>query len=114
MPPGTECIQCEIAPSGHMVIPCSAFAELDKSQRHGGLTIEHEVVLPAMVMPDASEDIIRVRTAEPNLSGGLVAPLPSQEAAAVDAMVRVAREPVILSPPEIYERYDGKPSSSKQ
>jgi len=51
LPAGTESIQCEIAPSGHMVIPCSEFAELDKRERHGGLEIEHEVALPAVVEP---------------------------------------------------------------
>ena len=49
LPAGTESIQCKIAPSGHMVIPCAEFAELDKRQRYGGLEVEHEVALPAVV-----------------------------------------------------------------
>ena len=108
LPPGTESIQCEIAPSGHMVIPCSDFEALDKSQRYGGLTLEHEVALPAVISD--SGDITTYQTAEPNISGALVAPLPRAEAAAIDATVRISREPVILTPPREYTRYDGKSS----
>ena len=49
MPPGTDCFQCEIAPSGHLALPCSEFSAnqdnqssehtltlMSRSQRNGG------------------------------------------------------------------------------
>ena len=45
LPPGTKQIQCEHAPSGHMMMPVDSYDELDKLERQGGLTIE-ETVLP--------------------------------------------------------------------
>ena len=35
LPPGTEEIQCEFAPSGHMVMPCAEFEKLDKEPKGG-------------------------------------------------------------------------------
>ena len=46
LPSGTDCVQCQIAPSGHMVIPCGDFTTLDQAERTGGLTIDREVALP--------------------------------------------------------------------
>ena len=46
LPPGTEAIQCELAPSGHLVIPCCNYKALDQQERYGGLKIETEVALP--------------------------------------------------------------------
>ena len=36
LPPGTKCVQCEHAPSGH----------LNAEEKRGGLEIEKEVALP--------------------------------------------------------------------
>ena len=33
MPPGTQTIQCVDAPSGHMVIPCDLYEQLDEPRR---------------------------------------------------------------------------------
>ena len=39
LPPGTKTIQCHHANTGHMMMPCDFFAELDSEEREGGLTI---------------------------------------------------------------------------
>ena len=46
LPPGTKCIQCEHAPSGHLMMPIDEFGPLDVEEKRGGLEIEKEVVLP--------------------------------------------------------------------
>jgi len=46
LPPGTKCIQCEHAPSGHLMMPIDEFGPLDAEEKNGGLEIEKEVVLP--------------------------------------------------------------------
>ena len=45
LPQGTECIDLKTAPSGHFVIPCTRFTELDHQDTRGGLTTE-ELSLP--------------------------------------------------------------------
>jgi hypothetical protein len=45
LPPGTRAIQCEHAPSGHMMMPVDSFNELDRLESQGGLVIR-ETVLP--------------------------------------------------------------------
>ena len=45
LPPGTESYQCELAPSGHMVLPCSEFAAVD-AEESGSLDTGAEVSLP--------------------------------------------------------------------
>ena len=52
LPPGTKVISLELAPSGHMMIPCADFAGLDKFQNRGGLSITREVHLPVKVTKD--------------------------------------------------------------
>ena len=32
LPPGTESFQCELAPSGHLVLPCSEYAGVDRDE----------------------------------------------------------------------------------
>ena len=32
LPPGTESYQCELAPSGHLVLPCSEYAGVDREE----------------------------------------------------------------------------------
>ena len=32
LPPGTESFQCELAPSGHLVLPCSEYAGVDREE----------------------------------------------------------------------------------
>jgi len=39
LPPGTDCFQCELAPSGHMVIPCCEFDAKATSSNEGELTL---------------------------------------------------------------------------
>ena len=39
MPPGTSCFQCELAPSGHMVLPCCEYGDGLKSRNEGELTL---------------------------------------------------------------------------
>ena len=39
LPPGTDCFQCELAPSGHMVIPCCEFDVKATSSNEGELTL---------------------------------------------------------------------------
>ena len=46
LPAGTECIDLEVAPSGHLVIPCAEFDSLDAAEKRGGLVLEKEVALP--------------------------------------------------------------------
>ena len=38
MPPGTDTYQCELAPSGHMVLPCCEYEDNEK-QSEGSLTL---------------------------------------------------------------------------
>ena len=39
LPPGTDCFQCELAPSGHMVIPCCEYSNKPTSKDDGELTL---------------------------------------------------------------------------
>jgi hypothetical protein len=71
MPDGTETIQCELAPSGHIVVPCDSFAKLDEREKLGGLKLEHEVALPVTSMADtrpASSSFQSGSRAEPAVS----------------------------------------------
>ena len=45
LPPGTKVVQCEQAPSGHLMMPVDGFEDLDKSESQGGLETE-AVALP--------------------------------------------------------------------
>jgi len=47
LPPGTESYQCEIAPSGHMVLPCGEYAGVDREER-GSLDTGPDVALIAV------------------------------------------------------------------
>ena len=39
LPPGTDCFQCELAPSGHMVLPCCEYGNGSTSRSDGELTL---------------------------------------------------------------------------
>ena len=39
LPLGTDCFQCELAPSGHMVIPCCEYDDKSKQHNDGELTL---------------------------------------------------------------------------
>ena len=39
LPPGTDCFQCELAPSGHMVIPCCEYGNETGQHGSGELTL---------------------------------------------------------------------------
>jgi len=39
LPPGTDCFQCELAPSGHMVVPCCEYDDKPKQNNEGELTL---------------------------------------------------------------------------
>jgi hypothetical protein len=47
LPAGTESYQCELAPSGHLVLPCSEFAGVDREER-GRLDIGPNITLPVV------------------------------------------------------------------
>ena len=47
LPPGSEAIQLETAPSGHLVVPCGYYAEYDRESSRGGLEIERTLALQA-------------------------------------------------------------------
>ena len=34
MPPGTDCFQAELAPSGHMVVPCCEYGPPTQEEEH--------------------------------------------------------------------------------
>ena len=50
MPPGTQRIQCETAPSGHLMIPCADFSAA-APRRTGGLQLDRELALPVQAAP---------------------------------------------------------------
>ena len=55
LPPGTDCFQCEIAPSGHMVLPCCEYDGQSKQHTDGELTLmtrRAEQPSQAPVVPD--------------------------------------------------------------
>ena len=39
LPPGTDCFQCELAPSGHMVVPCCEYGDQPQQHNEGELTL---------------------------------------------------------------------------
>ena len=39
LPPGTDCFQCELAPSGHMVLPCCEYDDKPAQHSDGELTL---------------------------------------------------------------------------
>ena len=44
LPPGTESFQLITAPSGHLILPCTHYAEFDEKQKHGNLTLDPSTV----------------------------------------------------------------------
>jgi len=50
LPPGTESYQCELSPSGHMMLPCGRYAGVDREER-GSLDTGPALALP--VLPTA-------------------------------------------------------------
>ena len=52
LPPGTESYQCEIAPSGHMVIPCCNYDGVDREER-GRLDIGPDLALLTHMAPES-------------------------------------------------------------
>jgi hypothetical protein len=52
LPPGTESYQCELAPSGHMVLPCGEYRGVDREER-GRLDTGPEVALHSSSSPSA-------------------------------------------------------------
>ena len=55
LPAGTKVIQCQYAPSGHLMMPVDAYQALDREEKNGGLTIEKEIVLPTQVSSSSNE-----------------------------------------------------------
>ena len=45
LPPGTDCIQCELSPSGHMIMPCCDWETLERQESQGGLQVDREITL---------------------------------------------------------------------
>ena len=58
LPPGTRVVQCEQAPSGHMMMPVDCYEALDKEEKNGGLELQ-EISLP----------VTKVTVEEPEESG---------------------------------------------
>ena len=56
LPPGSEAIQLETAPSGHLVVPCGYYAEYDADSARGGLEIERTLALQTNV-PQIAENV---------------------------------------------------------
>ena len=48
LPPGTERFQGELAPSGHLVLPCGEFGGLDAAEQDGRLDIGADLALPVV------------------------------------------------------------------
>ena len=46
MPPGTRCFQAEIAPSGHMMLPCATYDSGTPLKDEQGLKLQPELKLP--------------------------------------------------------------------
>ena len=46
MPPGTRCFQTEIAPSGHMMLPCACWKSGTQYKDNQGLKLLPELTLP--------------------------------------------------------------------
>ena len=51
LPPGSDAIQLETAPSGHLVVPCGYYSEYDAENARGGLEIERTIALQATTGP---------------------------------------------------------------
>ena len=47
LPPGTESYQCELSPSGHMMLPCGKYTGVDKEER-GSLDTGPSLALPVL------------------------------------------------------------------
>ena len=47
LPPGTDCIQCELSPSGHRIMPRCDWDVLERQESQGGLQLEREITLNA-------------------------------------------------------------------
>ena len=64
LPRGTESYQCELSPSGHIMLPCSRYAEIDREERGPielvpttwtEITAPFPVVIPELIPPPAEE-----------------------------------------------------------
>ena len=60
LPPGTRCVQCEYAPSGHMVARCDRFTEADAQGTRGSLDLEPQIALHAKEEASSSESPARL------------------------------------------------------
>ena len=45
LPPDTDRIQCELSPSGHIVMLCCDWKTLERQESQGGLQLEREITL---------------------------------------------------------------------
>ena len=52
LPPGTAKIDLQVAPSGHLVITCTYFAEMKSQEQAGGIKNEEVTVLPVAIARD--------------------------------------------------------------
>ena len=46
LPAGTEDFQLVQAPSGHLVLPCDHYEELQSQERHGSIQLDRQIALP--------------------------------------------------------------------
>ncbi len=51
MPPGTECFDLDTAPSGHLLLPITKYAELEKQKANGSLNIDNTPISLLTVTP---------------------------------------------------------------
>ena len=54
LPPGAERFQGELAPSGHLVLPCGEFSGLDAAEQDGRLDIGADLALPVVATSSSS------------------------------------------------------------
>ena len=52
MPPGTRCFQTEIAPSGHMMLPCASYGSGSHYKDEQVLKLQPELTLPIEMNPE--------------------------------------------------------------
>ena len=53
LPPGTESFQCELAPSGHLVLPCTEYAGVDREEAGSLDTGADLALLSSTAKPEA-------------------------------------------------------------
>ena len=69
MPPGTDIIQCETAPSGHIILPCCEYDAPQTTNPHRSLSLHSRIEGGAPGLSVAEQEPSQQHSVQPNFNG---------------------------------------------